>query len=214
MKNLTRLMLVVAMAFAVNVVVAQITGSAHDFSADGYGTTEICAVCHTPHNADVTVAEAPLWDHELSAVGAYTLYSSSTFDAAMAQPAGLSKLCLGCHDGTVAIENFGGVTTGTTTIDLAGTGTADLGTTLADDHPIGITYDAALAGTDGGLHDPTATVSGLGGNIDADMLFGPGNDQLECASCHDVHNAAGGGPVSLLRKDNNGSALCLTCHDK
>jgi predicted CXXCH cytochrome family protein len=187
---------------------AQITGSAHDFTTAGnsWNTTgEMCIVCHTPHNADGTVADAPLWNHEVTAQ-TYNLYSGYDMDATVGQPASSSKLCLSCHDGTVAIDNFGGTTTGTTFI----TGAELLGTDLSNDHPISITYDALLASADGGLFDPTTTTSGLGGTISADMLAG--GNQVQCSSCHDVHNAAN--LSFLLVKTNLGSALCLTCHNK
>ena len=184
---------------------AQIAGSAHDFSSESWNSSgEICIVCHTPHGADTTVTDAPLWNHEVTSA-TFTLYSSSTLDATMGQPDGSSKLCLSCHDGTVAVDNFGGNTSGT---EFA-TGDALIGTDLSNDHPVSFTYDATLATTDGGLHDPTSTDSGLGSTIDADMLF---NHKLQCASCHDVHNGAG--VNKLLVKSNSGSALCLTCHDK
>jgi predicted CXXCH cytochrome family protein len=186
---------------------AQITGSAHDFSTQSWNTTtEICIVCHTPHNANTTVLNAPLWNHALSTVATYTMYSSATMNSVAGQPDGSSKLCLSCHDGTVALENFGGVTSGTNVM----IGGALMGTDLSNDHPISITYDAALAAADGGLYNPTNTQSGLGGTISATMLIG---DKMQCSSCHDVHNSAGtvGG---LLLKANTASALCLTCHDK
>ncbi len=39
---------------------------------------------------------------------------------------------------------------------------------------------------------------------------------VECASCHDPHNASTGSAtsVSFLRISNTGSAVCLACHDK
>lgn len=184
---------------------AQITGSEHDFSAQGWGTNEICQPCHTPHNASTTLPVV-LWNHAVT-TATYTLYSSPTMNAQTGQPDGVSKACLSCHDGTVALDSFGG-STGENFIG----GTANFGTDLTNDHPVSFTYDNALATTDGGLYQPTATDSGLGGTIAADMLFGPGNDQVECASCHDVHNAAN--QESLLLKSNTGSALCLTCHNK
>ena len=55
-------------------------------------------------------------------------------------------------------------------------------------------------------------VNGVG-NIDVDMLFGVGNDLLECASCHDVHDTATV-PQNMLRKSNVNSGLCMTCHNK
>jgi predicted CXXCH cytochrome family protein len=184
-----------------------IVGSAHDFHLQTWNTTnEICIVCHTPHNADGTVTDAPLWNHEVTAA-TYTLYSSSTFDGAatITQPNGNSKLCLSCHDGTVALENFGGAGGGT---HFIGAG-SNFGTDLSNDHPISFTYDPALATLDGGLYDPTTHVSGLGGTINQNMLF---SGKMECASCHDVHNSTG--LPGLLLKSNAVSALCLTCHNK
>ena len=182
-----------------------IVGSGHDFSSDGWNTTgEICVVCHTPHNAVSSVANAPLWNHvETSAT--FTLYTSSTMDAVTAQPDGISKLCLSCHDGTISLDSFGGASGGTNYI----TGTANMGTDLSDDHPISFTYNTALASADGGLWDPASALSGLGGTIDADLLCG---SKVECSSCHDVHNSYG--IPFLLVKSNAASALCLTCHDK
>ena len=184
---------------------AQITGSAHDFSGQGWGTNEICQPCHTPHNASIALPVV-LWNHEVTAA-TYTLYTSPTMNATTGQPDGVSRACLSCHDGTVALDSFGG-STGTNFIG----GDANFGTDLSNDHPVSFAYTDALAGIDGGLHLPTTEPSGLGGTIAVDMLFGLGNDQVECASCHDVHNAAN--LPSLLLKTNAGSALCLTCHAK
>ena len=184
---------------------ANIGGSAHDFSTLLPAVTdEICIYCHTPHNADTIVTDAPLWDH-VTTTATYTLYSSSTLNATMNQPSGISKLCLSCHDNTVAVDSFG-TNVGASTISTFGTGTANLGPNgLSDDHPVGFTYDTTLAGNDGGLNDP-ATDAAV-----AALLFG---SQMECASCHDVHNQGPVGALSLLRIDNAGSALCTTCHIK
>ena len=192
----------VSILFLTSMALGQITGTAHDFEGATWNTSgEICIVCHTPHNADVTVADAPLWNHEMS-TATYALYSGFTIDATIVQPSGSAKLCLSCHDGTVALDNFGGATGGT---DFVTTG--NLGTSLSDDHPISFNYDAALVTADGELAATSAT-SGLGSTIENDMLFG---GQMQCASCHDVH---GNGIAKFLVKTNAGSALCLTCHIK
>jgi predicted CXXCH cytochrome family protein len=184
-----------------------IAGSDHDFSGETWNPGgEICEVCHTPHNA-VTGLTAPLWNHEVS-TATYTLYTSTvspSFDATASQPDGTSKLCLSCHDGTVAMDNFGGQTGGTDFM----TGDHLLGTDLSNDHPISFTYDTALATTDGGLFDPATASSGLGSTIASDLLLA---NKVQCSSCHDVHN--GSGVAKLLVKSNAGSALCLTCHNK
>jgi predicted CXXCH cytochrome family protein len=181
---------------------ADIVGTQHDFSGQPFSGGEICIVCHTPHFADTSVADAPLWNHEVT-TETYSVYSSATLQSVPGQPGGISKLCLSCHDGTVALDSFGGAT-GTSFIGAA----SNVGTDLDDDHPISITYNTALATADGELHDPATTNSGLGGTIAADMLF---SGLLECGSCHDVH---GRGFNDFLLKSNAASALCLTCHDK
>ncbi len=182
-------------------------GSKHDFTAQTWNTSgEICIVCHTPHNANNSVPDSPLWNHSLSAVTTYIMYSSSSMDAGIGQPDGSSKLCLSCHDGTVGLENFNGVTS--ITPHLA-TGVANVGSNLSNDHPISIKYDVALSNLDRGLWDPTLTQSGIGGTITESMLS---SEKLQCSSCHDVHNSAN--VPKLLVKSNNGSALCLTCHNK
>ncbi len=203
MKSFTLLVSLVILLFAGNSFAQTITGSPHDFTGESWNnTSEVCIVCHTPHNATTSVS--PLWNHEVT-TSTFTPYSSTTLDAVAGQPDGAAKLCLSCHDGSVALDNFGGKTNGTAFL----TGDEKLGTDLSNDHPVSITYDAALATADGGLHDPTTDLSGLGGTIAADMLEA---NKLQCSSCHDVHN--GSGISKLLVKSNAGSALCLTCHVK
>lgn len=187
-----------------------ITGSKHDFSGQAWAGGQICVACHAPHNTTV-LTDAPLWNHALS-TATYTLYSTTTMNATVGQPGGVSKLCLSCHDGTVAVNSFGG-TTGTTMM----TGGENLGTNLSNDHPIGITYDAALVTADGALNPITNSVTiGSGtktkvGTIASNMLYA---GKLECASCHDVHNTFTAGTSGLLKVASAGSAICLTCHSK
>lgn len=188
------------------VAFAQITGTKHDFETATWNTTgEKCKMCHVPHTANVTIEDTPLWNHDLS-VATYTVYGSSTLDATVGQPDGGSKACLGCHDGTVALNAFGGNTF--TGADVFIPGTANLGSDLSDDHPVSFVYDATLATNDGELNDPTTTTSGLGGTIGQDMLF---STKVQCASCHDPHDNTN---APFLVKSNAGSALCQTCHTK
>lgn len=183
---------------------AQFAQSVHDFSAPGMTTTESCRPCHTLQ-VGPTSQPVVLWNSE-PASGAYTVYASPTMNALTGQPQGVSKACLSCHDGTVASASFRGAVS-TTVI-----GPANLAKDLSNDHPISLTYNDALAVADGELHSPTTQASGLGGTISSDMLFGSDNSQLECASCHDVHNASN--QEYLLVKSNARSALCMTCHAK
>ena len=202
--------------FALTVVLAggpedtargEIAGSDHDFSAQGWAKGEICLPCHTPHNAVTTVADAPLWNHALTNA-TFTVYSSPSLTATVGQPGGSSKLCLSCHDGTVAVDSFGG-TTGTTMIANG----VNVGTNLSNDHPVSFTYNAALASSDGGLADPSADGDTDANTVGAAAPYVPlFAGKLECATCHDPHN--GTNIAGLLRVSNAGSGLCLKCHEK
>lgn len=107
-----------------------------------------------------------------------------------------------------------------------------IGTDLRNDHPVGVTFPAATgAGT--GWETPTgsATINGVttkffdgNGNTRMDKheirLYNTGDGpEVECATCHDPHGVPSGGAGStfiktFLRKTNEGSAVCLTCHAK
>lgn len=191
-----------------------ITGSAHDFTTSAWSGGRICVACHAPHKTDTSIADAPLWNHANTAA-TYTLYSSPTMNATVSQPGGGSKLCLSCHDGTVAVNSFGGVT-GSTMISAVN----NLGTNLKASHPIGFTYDTALATADGSLHDPATKSVTIGtgaqsktGTLAAVLLYG---GKMECDSCHDVHNTftVGSSGTGLVKVDQAGSKVCLACHNK
>ncbi len=199
-------------------IFSNITNTHHDFTGASWTNSETCRLCHTPHNAIANVT--PLWNHQLSSA-AYTVYSSSTLDASMGQPSGESKLCLSCHDGTVALDNIGGHTSGSFMIVAR----YNLGTNLSSHHPISFAYNSALATAYGQMADPSTAPSGLGGTIDQDFLQ---DGKMQCSSCHDVHvdrktdNTCNGchfvngfTTQSLsIRVSNDNSALCLTCHKK
>jgi hypothetical protein len=199
------------------VSIAGLSGSVHDFSGFSFAGGQICLPCHTPHNGEL-VEGAPLWNHALS-VATYNLYSSPSMDATVSQPTGASKLCLSCHDGTVAVDSFGG-DTGSIFID-AFNADANLTTDLSNDHPISFVYDAALATTDPGLFDPTTKIVTIGsgsfsktGSISEVMLE---NNVLQCQGCHSVHNDFVAGTAisdALLKITIGGSELCLACHNK
>jgi predicted CXXCH cytochrome family protein len=173
--------------------VAQIQGSAHDFSAQGWSGGELCSVCHVPHAVKTTTSEPPLWNHTMSTT-VYRLYSSSTLTQTPEQPASMnvSRLCLSCHDGTIALDSFGGSLGQNYIPDHV-----SLGTDLSDDHPIGVR---------------SVLQNGVGGTgmSDGVKLF---DSKVECPSCHDVHNNHVA-DKKLLRVSRAGSELCFQCHDK
>lgn len=194
----------------------QISGSAHDFSNLGWSTGEICVVCHTPHNANSTVSSAPLWNHTLSNTP-YLLYTSPTLDVTVEQPTGDSKLCLSCHDGTIAVDSFGGLSgnINISTFNNGGTqpaGYAEIGTNLQDDHPVSFEWGHETIESGDCVHCHQGGGGGGGGGIQltSPLIFPDG--RVECSTCHDVHNTAAF--ENLLRMTMQGSTLCLHCHTK
>jgi predicted CXXCH cytochrome family protein len=192
--------------------IADIVGSAHDFSSSSWAGGEICKPCHTPHFANSDIGY--LWAHEMSTQN-YTLFDGST-----SSPGGVdeldqySRMCLSCHDGTVALNAFRNG--GGTPVYIDEGARVGGGGNLADDHPIGIDAEYPINGS-GGLRAPTLTPSGLygfgGTSFPQIPLFSfNGQQVVSCSTCHNPHAKAG--IDHLLRKSNAGSALCLTCHIK
>ena len=218
LKRRTALVMAVLLMLMASVANGQTAGSgiantAHDLRIWTFGSdSQICIMCHAPHN---TNTQGPLWNRAVNST-IYTLYASSTMDATTSQPGSVSRLCLSCHDGTVGLLDYGGAT-GSMSFDVAGYTPANLGTNLSNDHPIGMTYDVALATADSSLADPTTTSVTVGsapsktGTIAAVMLA---SGRVECTSCHDVHNKYTVTYKGLVKMTMTGSALCLKCHAK
>jgi predicted CXXCH cytochrome family protein len=196
------------------------TNHPHNLSAGSGGVAiagedRVCVFCHTPHPD--AILPQPLWNHELT-TQTFTPYSSSTLDGGINLTGAVSLMCLSCHDGVTAVDNYGGITTGTATIQSFGTylngqtgATLNLTTDLRDEHPVGVDYSADLA--TGDMNPTTDAIPG-GGTVQ-DLLFTLGAvDQVECASCHDPHGDQSAGTTPLLRMSNAASALCLSCHNK
>ena len=179
----------------------EVAQTRHNLSVSGPGPihalneTRICVFCHTPHNA---TPQTPLWNRSVEGQ-TYQVYTSDTLKAGpLGQPTGATKLCLSCHDGTIAT---GAVVVPSTGIAMAGGGQlaagslANLGVDLSGHHPVSFHYGAALP-NDQLAAQPT------------DLTFG-GVDELQCTTCHDPHKDTWG---KFLVKDNRFSSLCTTCH--
>ncbi len=174
--------------------------------------TQLCVFCHTPHAAQL-VQGAPLWNRNLSQE-TYAMYDSSSMEASKpSHPSNSSKLCLSCHDGTLAIgavNVLGGKYDNdplTAEIEMVGTDglamsagsgtqtgyTRNLGVDLSNDHPISIQYDDDLAIADGELYRPTESalvgVRQIGEKPLIPLVIDheDGVAKLECVSCHDPH---------------------------
>ncbi len=203
---------------------AHVSWSVHNMvlrNAPNQQNGEVCIYCHSPHVEDITVIEDynPLWAAGVQN-STFAPYASVTLDAEVSDPlTGPSRLCIGCHDGTMAIDVALGGTTRMIQVPrniggtIGGGPNPRPGDSLARDHPVGFDYVAAAAADDG---IRPATTPFANGTI-ADYLFSSGSSEniMTCSTCHDVH--AGGTAAAqrrLLHTDNDGSALCLVCHIK
>ncbi len=216
MKNarLLAVLLVLALAMPLS---AQIEGDQlgiHDMTPTGnrgapavYGTIgSACLYCHAPHGAG---SPAPLWNQQLS-IQTYTTYTSTTYHQTGVQPVlgNSSKLCLSCHDGSVAP----GQTYAWGTLPMSGPGMSEkskFGTNMATSHPFSMQtplrdapeINALLFAAPPKTADPLDKVKLINGSV-------------ECTSCHDPHFQGIDRVVPMfLVRDSANSQLCLSCHD-
>jgi predicted CXXCH cytochrome family protein len=185
-----------------------ITNTLHNLSVSGPGAikstveSEVCIFCHTPHKANPL--QPPLWNRSLSQAN-YIPYQSSSLYATVGQPTGAAKLCLSCHDGTIALGALlsepveapfeGG-------IRFMPPGRTLIGMDLSDDHPVSFVFDSQLAGDNGQLFDPATLTNEV--RLD-------NNAMVQCTSCHNPHGTEN---PKFLVKTRSFSELCRTCHDK
>ncbi len=218
------------------------TTQPEDFQYESDNVEEICVFCHTPHGGLLTgplwnhsMPSASSFTHYNSVtLSGYMQNLSATRDVNDE-----SLLCMACHDGSVAVDHlvnnpnsigtdpvtfFGGNTEvfipevndkpaariGASLNNLAGSGD------LTDDHPISFSYDSVLAdpaysggSKDGELHDVATALS-------EDVRFFRSTNNVECSSCHDPHVDYWTYPeyAPFLVRSNDGSGLCLACHNK
>jgi predicted CXXCH cytochrome family protein len=181
-----------------------LAASPHDFTASNpdptyaaIAATNKCESCHHPHEA-IGAAYGPLWNHSLnSGANAYTMYGTTIAgnDPTNNAVGNASLRCLGCHDGTLPIDAYGGSAgTPTLTVGLEKfSNLADVTTDLTDDHPVGYNIPLGTAGWQANLTGASATAY---------------SGDVECASCHDPHGTTYG--VKFLRAAD----FCTDCHDK
>jgi hypothetical protein len=229
MKTTTLLLIAAALALPA-LARADIIVSPHDFSGETWNIkagdrNTVCGVCHQPHNAQSSIA--PLWGHGVT-VAAFTMYSSPSLDAPMPTDVGsISRACLSCHDGTVAVNSYGGAIQGGSSVMI--TNAARIGTDLSHTHPISFDYQDAKS-KDAFIKDITTAVltpdSGTfvtGGRTTIKDFLLNGGTAMECSSCHDVHNQLGtpfdiSSNPKLVKiagtQGGKGSLLCRSCHIK
>jgi len=185
--------------------VAGVVGTSHDLrtAAGVTANAQICITCHTPHNANPP-RQSLLWNRTLTGAGTFSLYDSTVNpDFAGGTPdltAGnaTSLLCLGCHDGSIALNVVynNSPLSATDYLSSTVTGAALLASDLRNDHPVGFDYSSSVTAKPLEYNaSPTGVKLSAG--------------RVECSSCHNVHSDANN-PFLRVAIDN--SQLCLSCH--
>jgi predicted CXXCH cytochrome family protein len=172
-----------------------VLGSKHDLSVRGPGAiravseTNPCVFCHVSHAG---ISNRP----ELRSV--QRPYESSTLMARIGAPTGASRVCLSCHDGTIAVGETRTRRIQTTLAAIPADRRSNLGTDLRKTHPVSFRPVPS-----GATHPPPA----------ADAVQLDRSGQVQCTSCHDPHVEFGDPAVGkFLVKPSQRSALCLSCH--
>jgi len=178
----------------------------HNLSSSGPGQIKaltedrICVFCHAPHNA---YPLTPLWNRKIEGVNysLYTPYTSSTMlsPPSPVGPTGATRLCLSCHDGTIALGEVlqpSARIPMTVSSGMPATSTSYFGTSLERHHPVSFSYYRALPNAELAPAPP------------AGLLF-YGNGIMECTTCHDPHDNSN---RKFLRVNALRSGLCTQCH--
>jgi len=189
---------------------SSIINSKHDFRAASsaqvrsISSQDACIFCHTPHNSSPGTY---LWNQKLSAHD-FPAYNSSTLQSTVTgiSPQDVSKLCLSCHDGTIALGdtvNDGAIAFvqgANYTLPASSASNLAGDQSFANDHPFGF---APRAGAE--IVNPPAS----------DPVRLDRSGKLQCTACHDPHREDADPTVrKFLVKANQASALCVTCHQK
>lgn len=197
-----------------------VLSTVHNLSASGPGTihsmseTEVCKFCHIPHNA---VVAAPLWGHALSRAQYETpsLRRGRPGESPVPQPDGSSRLCLSCHDGTVALGDVAGEPRPIPMSGRERLGPGDrgfLGTDLSGSHPVSfVVEEGYLSGEESDDDIGLRFLADL--RTDPEVKLDSGG-KMQCTSCHDPHSDRYyvPGKVPHFWVKPTVEEVCTTCH--
>ncbi|MDQ7056838.1 MAG: cytochrome c3 family protein [Persephonella sp.] len=216
----------------------QIVNTVHNLSVSGPGTikavseTEICVFCHIPHHER---EGTPLWNRKMP-TSIYNLFDSEflrriNYPAPQqpseieGQPGIVSRQCLSCHDGTVAIGDIfilRGTELGNAILmqgtnpdgTMPSTAVGFIGTDLSVHHPVAIEYNPNVQ-KNFDVGAKSVELKNPNPDPPIKLYLYNGKKYVECTSCHDPHKEN----KKFLRVDVGNLAqdfkkTCISCHDK
>ncbi|MCF6309317.1 MAG: cytochrome c3 family protein [Sulfurimonas sp.] len=207
---------------------------------------EVCVFCHIPHFT--RPVGKPLWNRSMPVTN-YNMYDSTylrrlgypalatDLGSANDTPGALSRQCLSCHDGTIAVGSVYKLRRKYMGIDKIAMDGVDgsgfipaskaglIGTDLSVHHPVGVEYDTTVTKTFGDASTRTSELLNLPTSPIKLYAYAsnPGQKFIECSSCHDPHKDAANanGESNKFLHVSSGTTLaenivttCISCHDK
>ena len=226
-----------------------VNGSLHDMTKVVSATADkmgrVCVFCHTPHNAivasstDAGADRLPLWNHNLPS-GTFSPYQWASIDNkfgglnggdfTITDPlAGPSRLCMSCHDGSIAIDEHGRAMSeigrtpiGSVNQSYDGLGRSNLSKDLATTHPIGFDYNVVAASRNARAHNGTGSLNTAGKYPDGTeiVVSTKGYATAVDSAINDIKQ----GFYNPVTRDLNGKTIadnlfggnimtCATCHE-
>ena len=217
-----RVLPILAIAIVAGVIIpvrgvdkSNILNSKHDFSVTSTATIkaagpvtageQVCVFCHTPHNSN---PGTELWNQNMG-TAQFSTYTSTTLQSAVGQvtPQDASKLCLACHDGTIALGDT--VRNGQIAFvqgyqyELPPSSPSDLPAYggaygFSDDHPFAFIPNWS---------NPEIQAPPPGDPVKLEQ------SKVQCTTCHQPHSEFGDPTQGkFLVKLNKASGTCVTCH--
>jgi len=152
-----------------------------------------CVFCHAPRSHSLSLG---LWNEDQPDHLLVYPYDRPSEDMPAGKPDGSSLVCLGCHDGTIAL---GDVVSRT---QSAGTARGVARTDISDGHPVSLPYDPGEINESMKLESRDRLPEQV--RLDSE-------GKIQCTTCHDPHDDTYG---NFLVMADSAKTLCVACHQK
>ena len=150
-----------------------------------------CVFCHAPRSRLLSLGS---WIEDQPENLLVYPYDRPSEISPAGKPDGSSLICLGCHDGTIALGDI----VSRTQSAVSSTGQAR--TDFSDGHPVSLRYEAGAGEARIALESRDRLPEQIG--LDA-------MGKIQCTTCHDPHDDTYG---NFLVMDYSDKTLCVACH--
>jgi len=150
-----------------------------------------CVFCHAPRSHSLLPG---LWNEGQPDHLLVYPYDRPSEELPAGKPGGSSLMCLGCHDGTIAL---GDIVSRTESAEAA---RGETRTNFSDGHPVSLPYEPGSGESEMALE----SLDRLPEQVRLDA-----RGKIQCTTCHDPHDDTNG---NFLVMENSDKTLCAACH--